>query len=380
MTTDTKVQGSVNAIMAASGVGLAVSLVIVVANLFSSGHASFNSASEGVNWGMPIATYVFLALTATGLTFVSSLALVSKEWYPIAKRCVWLALAAMVAGFAALAFELGHPFRMLWAMPLAFQFNAPMYWMGVFYTLYAVLLLVKFRKMNAGDWSSASYRSISIASLVSVIIASGTLGLIFGMMAMRPIWYDPLMPIHFLLTGALSGMAFSVLITYIAYGRQDAMPEGVRALMTGVVPTVFAAVLSVAFIAHIARAVTGLWSNADGMQVWDHLVSGPWFWLQFGSMVVALFILFSPKLRSAGNMQLAASVLVILAAFIGVYQYIIGGQLVPMFKGSWVPGLIDYTPSLTEWMLVLLAASATCAIYALGERKFNLGATPAEAP
>ncbi len=58
----------------------------------------------------------------------------------------------------------------------------------------------------------------------------------------------------------------------------------------------------------------------------------------------------------------------------------IGGQVVPLFKGSWVPGLIEYTPSLTEWMLVVLALSVTFLIYAVGEKVFDLGGSPRSAP
>ena len=50
-----------------------------------------------------------------------------------------------------------------------------------------------------------------------------------------------------------------------------------------------------------------------------------------------------------------------------------------MFKGSWVTGLADYTPSTTEWMLVLMSLSITFVVYALGERLLNLSAAPEKA-
>jgi Ni/Fe-hydrogenase subunit HybB-like protein len=379
-TAQMQARGPVTTIMMAALAGLVISLGVAFVNLLGSGHASFNTGSSGVNWGLPVATYVFFVLTSTGLTFVASLAMVfnQKEWYPIAKRCVWLAAATLIAGFASLALELGHPFRMLWAIPLSFQFISPMNWMGVFYSLYLVLLLLKFQRMNAGDWSSGASRNLGIASFLAVIVAHGTLGAIFGMMVMRPYWYGPLIPVYFLLTAALSGAAFAVLITHIAYGSLDNMPEKVRALMTGPMPVAFAAALGITIIAAISRTATGLWSNADGLQVWDYIVGTPWFWLEMAGLLLALFIMLSPGMRSDGKMQLAASLMVIVALFIGRYEYVIGGQLVPLFKGSWVPGLIDYVPSLTEWMLVLLAVSVTFAMYAIGEKMFNLSAAPSE--
>lgn len=372
MTTQSTAKGPVNTIVAAGLAGLILSLGLVLANLMSNGHASFNSGSDGVTWGLPVVTYVFFVLTSTGLTFVASLAMVFgfKEFYPIAKRCIWVAVVTLVAGFASLAFEIGHPFRMLWAIPLSFQYLSPLNWMGVFYAAYLGLLLLKFQKVNSGDWDSGSSRQLGIASFVAVVIAHGTLGGVFGSMAMRPMWYGGLVPIYFLLTAAVSGAAFAVLITYLTYGDEGNMPAKVKALMTGAMPKVFAAVLAVVILSVVSRTVTGLWSNADGLQVWDHIVASPWYWIELLLMVGAFFMLLK------GGSPLVPSVMVIVSLFIGRYEFIISGQLVPLFKGSWVPGLISYTPSMTEWMLVLMAFSIVFAGWGLGERMLNLEATP----
>jgi Ni/Fe-hydrogenase subunit HybB-like protein len=378
MTTQTQTTGPVNGVLMAAGLGLVISAGFALMNLMSEGHAAFNSGSAGVTWGLPVAIYVFFVLTSTGLTFVASLAMVFgfKEFYPIAKRCIWLALATLVAGFASLALELGHPFRMIWAVPLNFQYVSPLLWMGIFYAAYMVLLLLKFQKVNGGDWDSSGSRRLGVLSFATVVIAHATLGACFGMMAMRPFWYGPMIPIYFLITAAMSGGAFAILITYVAYGSQQAMPDKVRSLMTGAMPKVFAAVLGVALVATLSRIANGLWSNADGLQVWHMIIRGPWFWVELIAMVAAFYLMVSSGTRNQGTMQLGAALLAIVSLAIGRYEFVIGGQLVPLFKGSWVPGLIDYTPSTTEWMLVLMSVSITFVLYALGERMLNLSATP----
>lgn len=374
MTTQAQATGPVNTIMLAGIAGLVIGLGLAFANLMSSGHAAFNTASDGVNWGLPVVTYVYLVLTSTGLTFVASLAMVFgvKEFYPVAKRCIWLAVITLVAGFAALALELGHPFRMLWAIPLSFQFLSPLNWMGVFYVAYLVLLLLKFRRINAGDWDSGASRNLGIASFVAVVIAHATLGGVFGAMAMRPMWYGPMIPLYFLLTAAVSGAAFAVLATYLGYGSESAMPEKVRNLMTGTMPKVFAAALGVVILAMLSRAAIGLWSNADGLQVWHNVVSSPWFWIEVVLMVAAFFMLLK------GSSSLLPALMVVVALFIGRYEFVVSGQLAPMFKGSWVPDLINYTPSLTEWMITVMAFGLVLAGWAFGEKSLNLAAAPAE--
>lgn len=372
MTTQVEAKGPVGMVMMAGVAGLVISLAIVFSNLMSSGHASFNTTSNGVTWGLPVVNYVFFVLTSTGLTFVASLAMVFgfKEFYPIAKRCIWVALVTLIAGFASLALELGHPFRMLWAIPLSFQYLSPLNWMGVFYLIYLVLLLFKFQKVNTNDWNSSGSRTLGIASFVAVVVAHGTLGGVFGAMVMRPMWYGSLVPIYFLLTAAVSGAAFAVLITYLTYGSAGNMPEKVRKLMVGSMSKVFAAVLAIVILAVVSRTVIGLWTNADGMQVWDHIVASPWYWIEIILMVAAFLMLIN------SSSPMLPAVMVIVSLFIGRYEFIVSGQVVPLFKGSWVPGLIEYTPSLTEWMITLMAFSIAFAGWALGEKKLNLAAEP----
>lgn len=355
-----------------SVVVLAASLGFVLYMLFTEGHASFNTSSDGIIWGLPIVTYAFFVLTSTGLTFVASMAMVFdfKEFYPIAKRCIWLAVVTLLAGFASLALELGHPFRMSWAIPTGMQINSPMFWLGNFYGVYLVFLVLKFRSVSLGDWNSSTSKAFGIIAFVTVGIAYGMSGASFGAMAMRPMWFGPLIPLYFLLTAALAGTVFAILFTYLTYGREQAMPEKVRSLMHGAMPRAFAAVLGIAIVAIISRTGIGLWSNADGLQVWSHVVQTPWFWIEMVFVLVA----FARLLMGAG--VLVPAVMVIVALLIGRYEFIIGGQMLPPFRGTWSPGLIEYVPSLTEWMIAVMSFAITFAGWALGERLLNLGATP----
>jgi molybdopterin-containing oxidoreductase family membrane subunit len=381
MTTQSQTVGGLNSpVLYTALAGIVVSLGLALQAIMTQGHASFNTTNDGVVWGLPIAVYVFFVLSSTGCTLVASLAMVfgMKDFYPIAKRCVWLAVATLIAGFVPLALELGHPFRMLWALPTSFQFTSPMNWMGVFYATYLVLLLLKFQKLNAEDWDSPLSRNLGMASFVTVIVAHGTLGLIFGMMAMRPFWYGSLIPLYFLTTAFLSGIAFAVMVTYISHSfDQNNMPENLRELMRGAMPKLFATVLGIGLLMVVFRTVTGLWSNADGLEVFHHMVRSPLFHIELWlGMLLPFVLLVSPSLRSRTPVQVACALLVMMALMIGRYEYVIGGQIVPLFKGAWAGAFVQYAPSFTEWMLALLGVSIAFAVYALGERLFRLSAEP----
>jgi len=374
-----------NVVLTASAAAFVIALAVTFYFKIAEGDAAFNTTSEGVAWGLPIITYVFLVLTSTGLTFVASLALLFgfEDFYPVAKRCVWLAAATLVAGFTSLALELGGPIRMLWALPTGLQYVSPMFWMGVFYTLYLVFLLLKFWRMELGDWHSGLSRGLGLASFVSVVIAHSTLGLVFGMMWMRPAWYSDMMPVYFLVSAATSGVAFAIFFTYLSYGfSRDAMPAGMRELKSSRrLPGIFATLIGITLLMVVVRAITGYWANREGLQAVRAMVATPWFQFELWAGLVLPFILMMARpLQTQQKWQITASALVIIGLFIGRYDYVVAGQLVPVFKGSWILGLAEYTPSLAEWMIALAAFSLVFLIYSGGEKLFNLADAPKGKP
>jgi molybdopterin-containing oxidoreductase family membrane subunit len=346
------------------------------------GHAALNMLSEGINWGAQIPTYVFFALTSSGLTMIAALPLLFgfRQFYPIAKRAIWLGIITLIAGFAVLAFELGHPFRMLWAVPTGMQVMSPMFWMGVFYTLDLILLIVKFYLLWQEDWESRYSHLIGALSFVAVILASGMLGLLFGSVVMRPMWYGSFTSIYFMLTAALSGAAMIVLSVYLAYGfDRDRMPAELKSLAASdELPKVFATLAGIALVMILTRMWAGLWSNLDGLEGFRALVKSPIFHVEIWiGLAVPFVAMMHPATNRRVGWQVASAVLVLVAMFINRYEFIVGGQIVPLFKGAAVNSLIEYTPSFTEWMSIAMGFFIVLMLYGLGEKLFKLHATPA---
>lgn len=367
----------VNAVLAASVLGLLVSLGAGGYALLTSGQAAFNTRSDGIIWGLPIVTYDYFVLTSTGLALLACLPYVLgwRDFHPLARRCLWSALATLVAGAAALMLELGHPIRALYAIPFNLQYRSPMFWKVLFIGAY-VLLLLTLLPLGNDARSERKGRAAAIALLVvllGVIIAAGTL---FGMMAMRPFWFGGMVPLLFLVESMLGGLAFAIVITFLAQGFDAArLPQPVHRWLVGPMPRGFAALIGLLLVMSATRALTGAWSHADGLQVWRVLLSSPLFYLELGPGLVLPLLLMLTRLRSRPAIQLCSALLVLLALFIGRYEFVIGGQMVPLFKGSWVPGFIDYLPSFAEWMLTLLSLSIAFGAWAAGEKCFDFART-----
>jgi len=360
---------------------LVASFGFVMYNLMSHGHASFN-VSSNLPWGQPISTYLYFALASSGLGLIASLPLVFgfKQYYGLAKRAIFLAFIILVAAMSVLALELGHTFRMLWAIPLNMQIQSAMFWMGVFYAADLLFLLWKFQKMESSDWDSKATRTIGIASFLGVLLASGNLALIFGMMSMRPFWFDSLLPIYFYLTAVTSGLAALVFFTYLAYGfRRKTMPAKLREALVGPLPKLFAAALGLTILFIAVRAITGLYSNHPEIyHVWvDYLFVSP---VYIASVVLGLLVPFLLMMSSRLRVNPGIQVLVAMLAFGGLfaerYFFVVGGQVIPLFKGTWSWTIIQYTPSITEWALTIMGSALMFTLYVLGEKFFNLSAAP----
>lgn len=365
-------------VLLVAAVGLAVAGGYALWQLMSTGHSAYGSDSRGISWGLPIVTYDFFLLSSTGLTMLASAWTVFgvKSFEPIARRALWLAVAALVGGVAALFMELGYPLRAMLLIPLSLQKSAPLFWKVwgvIFYTVALAVLVVKWLAAGA---QAQPPRAAAVVAFVAAVFITFVAGTVYGMMAMRPFWFGGEMSLAFLIEALLGAVTFVIIFTHLAHGMDSGrFDERTKTLFSGPLAGLFAVLIVAHAFFVVARLVAGLWSNADGMQVWHHLWSRPLFqaelWVGIG---VPLLITVLPGTRRSLSMQLLAAAIAIVALFIARYDFVIGGQMVALFKGSWAHGLLQYTPTLTEWAVLAAAVFLANVVNAFGERRFGLGA------
>ncbi len=356
-------------------VGAVVTAGFVLSQTLTIGSAAFNTTNLGIFWGLPIVVYDYFLLTSTGLVFIASLSLVFglRQFDPIVKRCVWLALAGLVGAVAVLFMELAHPIRALLLTPLNLQFQSPLFWKILLVALYTILLLGLILRLQTVTEVQQAKVVGSLTLLVAIGIAL-VAGSVYGLMAMRPLWFGGEVPVVFLIESLVGGFAFAIFFTYLAYGFSTRnMPLDLQVLFGGNFGRLFAVVIGLHLLLHAGRAVTGLYSNAEGLQVWQYIVGQPLWHVGFwGGIVAPLVLMGIAGFRQSPVAQILAAVLVMVGLFIARYEFIIGGQMVPLFKGSWAPDLLAYAPSVTEWALLLAGIFVANVVNAFGEWKLDL--------
>ncbi len=195
-------------------------------------------------WGVLIVIYPYITGLVAGAFIMASLVRVFKvkALEPTYRLALLTALAFLLCATLPLLFHLGHPERCFEIM-MTPHFSSPMAMLGFVYAWYlmAVLLLelwfdyrrdfVAWARTETGlrgmiyhaftlgvtDVSEPALlldarigRIISIVGIPSAFLLHGYVGFIFGSIKANPWWGNALMPIIFILSAVVSGMALCV--------------------------------------------------------------------------------------------------------------------------------------------------------------------------
>lgn len=357
---------------AAIALGLYAAIII----LFVEGREALGT-TDHVPWGILISTYVFFVLTSTGLCFISSFGHVFgvKRYELIGKRGVFLAIITILAGFFALAMELGHPERIPVYMLLSPNLFSAIWWMGFLYSVYLVFMTVEFFFLTKENVVAA--RIAGAGGVLSAIAAHSTLGSVFGLMEPRPYWFGAFMPVYFILTAFLSGVATIILVTVASYrftGRK--MSRELEDLIQEL-GRILAFVLGIVIFFTAWKLIVGSYTFApEYSAVYRYLLTGPvivTFWVIeiLLGLLLPLFILLYPRI-GASQKAMLAPFLVMSSLFVGRYNMVITGQVVPVFQGLWEQEYVSYSARYVEHLIVLSALAACAFLYTLGQRKLRL--------
>jgi Ni/Fe-hydrogenase subunit HybB-like protein len=208
------------------------------------GYVYPNEASPHPLWGFLIVLYPYITGLVAGAFIMASLVRVFKvkALEPVYRLALLTALSFLLCATLPLLFHLGHPERCFEIM-MTPHFTSPMAMFGFVYAWYlmAVLLLELWfdYRQDLVEWSKTTpgfrgivYRAftlgvtdespqavgldmklgriLSIVGIPSAFLLHGYVGFIFGSVKANPWWGNVLMPIIFILSAIVSGIALCV--------------------------------------------------------------------------------------------------------------------------------------------------------------------------
>ena len=202
-----------------------------------------------VHWGLLIVVYPYITGIVAGAFILASLVKVFnvKEVQPLYRLSLLTALAFLLVAPLALVSHLGHPFRS-YEIFLTPQKSSAMAMFGFVYAWYLMVVLLveiwfvyrrdlivwadtgktwlkgvhrvlslfsKDTSEEATAFDNKALKVITIIGIPSAFLLHGYVGFIFGSIKANPWWSSVLMPIVFLFSAIVSGVALVILLYMI---------------------------------------------------------------------------------------------------------------------------------------------------------------------
>lgn len=347
-----------------------------------------------VPWGVLIVVYPYITGLVAGAFIVSSLyhTFHMESFKPVARLALLSALAFLSFAPAALLSHLGHPERSveaIWTAHWTSAFAAFAYVAGFYGILLVLEIWFAFRvdivamSQTAKGVLGRFYRLLTLGStdvseralaydrkwtkvLAAVGIAAaaglhGYVGFVFGSLKSREWWSSDLMPIIFILSAVVSGVAVLVLVYVVSSKvRKTTIDER---CMTGLARVLWA-FLIVTLVIEALEYVEMLYRRIEGIEMVKQLIAGP---ISVGIIIQATFtvipllivtVLLARNVRGKAliGWMSFSSVLLMVAVFAMRWNVVIGGQEL----SKTAKGILTFTPPLWGREGVVWAATLLC--------------------
>ncbi|EPR32285.1 Polysulfide reductase NrfD [Alkalidesulfovibrio alkalitolerans DSM 16529] len=365
--------------LAALGVALAFGLYSALTVII--GGVGVYNANDVTFWTLPMAGYLFFGLTAAGLTFLSSLPTVFglKRYYPIAKRASLLAGATLVTGLMCKGLDLG-PWTTLLNMVNIFlspNLTSPIWWMGMLYTFYLVLVVSKFYIINKGEWHTQGAYSAALGALLLALTSFTALGVVFGVVEARLAFFGQFVSLYFLVTAIASGLAAIILASMIHCMRCKVADSGHESLMDELGKILGWTLAACLFVLLLRTKISFLTTEPEFLG-FQYLAATPLFQIELWiGIVIPMLMMARKSLRLSMSAKAVASLMVLVGMFASRMELLLAGQIAPIGQmAENRPPFVSYWPSIYEIGTVLLALALTLLIYTFAVRYLNLEAAP----
>ena len=352
-----------------------------------------------VHWSLMIVMYPYLTGFVAGSFIVTSLYHLfgKKEFQPVARLALGTSLCFLAVAALPLQLHLGQPQRGFSVMVTP-NFTSAMAGFGILYTFYLVIVLLEVwfvyrkeiieaarrsrgfkRKFYAAlalwtyDTSPEAldidHRAVTILTAIglpSACMLHGYVGFIFGGIKANPWWSTPLMPVIFLLSAAVSGIALLILLYQVTARLQrraverETVQSLARWLWFFLIITVTLELLEIIMLAYEHSEEWAIIAPLLTTRLQFSFIS---MQMIIGSLIpfilLAIVVLLAAYLhdRIRNTLTIAASLLLLLQVFSMRWNVVIGGQLLSKsFRGlrsAYEPHLFEKEGILTAILLFI---------------------------
>ena len=283
-------------------------------------------------FGIFIAIYFYLTGLSAGSFILSTLAygFGMEKFKPIGRIGVVLATVLLVIAPLFLLFHIGMPQR-AWHLFTYLNLSSPITWGTFLLILYPInCLIYAYFMFNEKNKLTKIFGFIG---LPLAILVHGYTGFILAFGKARALWNTALMPILFLASAIVSGIALMILVYSIKERFFSKSKSINRDLVFSMGKLLAWAIVFDLFLVGCDLIVLSI-SHADAQAAAHLILFGKFSFLflfveNFLGKIVPLFLILIPRFRTLTTV-IIASILVIIGIFFMRYVVVLGGEFIPL--------------------------------------------------
>ena len=340
-----------------------------------------------IHWSLMIVLYPYITGLVAGAFMVSSLYHVFgvRQLKPIARFALMASLAFLLVATWPLLNHLGHPIRGLNVI-LTPQFQSAMAGFSFFYTSYLFILVLEvwlvFRKdivtyaKRTRGWRQRFYRILALGvydvsdealavdrkvttflaaiGIPAAFLLHGYVGFLFGGIKANPYWSTPLMPIIFIFSAVVSGIAALIVMYQIIMKLKGFVID--RECIDNMCGWLWMFLIVTATLEILAE-ISMAYEKAEEWEIVHELLQGPLSFSYMGlQMVVGALIPFillgivvlmrkNMGDKVANTLSFTAASLLLIQVLAMRWNVVIGGQMISKslsgLRESYHPGMFE---------------------------------------
>ncbi len=345
--------------------------------------------SDLVPWGLWITLDLSaIALSAGAFSLCAAVYLLGlKRFQPVARTATYIGLIGYSMAMLCLLLDIGRPDR-FWHGFVFWNVHSVLWEVTMCVGLYFGVLVLEVTPIVAkadlvrNRWPRLSAGLgklhhvapwLAIAGLVLSMLHQSSLGATYGVLKARPSWYQPGLPVLFMMSAIIGGISLTLLASLVASAlsaRRARVKQDLIEPLASFVGWLLVAYLYMRFWDLLSATYGYEAGRTEGLRLLTKGRLAPNFW--FGEIllgtIVPMIILLKPRWRASG-WRLGLALLLVVGGLVA-YRWDINllGQLVVVSYLEQAPGVLfaAYTPALIEWV-------AAAGIVAYGLLAFTLG-------
>lgn len=283
-------------------------------------------------FGLFIAIYFYLTGLSAGSFILSTLSygFGMEQYKPLGKVGVVLATVLLIIAPFFLLLHIGAPYR-AWHLFVYLNWSSPITWGSFLLVLYPINCIIYGYFMFRGNLKLT--RTFGFIGIPLAISVHGYTGFILAFGKARALWNTAIMPILFLASAIVSGIALMILVSMIA-GRFFSKEKAInRNLIFSLSELLAWMIIFDLFLVGCDLLVLSI-SHSDAQAVLHLLLGGNFSFLflvveNVLGKILPFILLVVPRFRNLVTVTIA-SILVVVGIFFMRYVVVLAGEYIPL--------------------------------------------------